>query len=135
MHNTHLQIRLVASPQEKREAVNFRQKHFFDRLKIQDPYCWALDEKDQLHWLLYDRDEVIGYAHMQIWPGHRAALRIIVIDEQARGHGIGKYLMDYCERALKEQGVMLLQTEAFLDAYLFYKMTPREEKQCSISFH
>ncbi len=34
---------------------------------------------------------------------------------------MGKYLMDYCEEALKRQGVKLLQTEASPNAYLFYK--------------
>src|SRR5579871_3534283 len=117
----HLQIRPMSSPKEKKEALDFRQKHFFDRLGIQDPYRWALDEKDHLHWLLYDGGNVIGYAHVQIWPDHRAALRIIVIDEQMRGHGMGKYLMDCCEHTLKEQGILLFQTEASPNAYLFYK--------------
>lgn len=115
------QARLVSSEKEKIAALDFRQKHFFDRLKIQDPYAWALDQKDHLHWLLYDGDEVIGYAHVQMWPDHRAALRIIVIDEQRRGQGMGKYLMDYCEEELKRRGVALFQTEASPNAYLFYK--------------
>ena len=119
--NSPLQIRLMSSEKEKQEALDFRQKHFFDRLGFQDPYAWALEQKDHLHWLLYDHDRVIGYAHVQIWPNHRAALRIIVIDEQVRGQGMGKYLMQACEQALKEQGVTLLQTEASLNAYLFYK--------------
>lgn len=115
------QARLVSSEKEKIAALDFRQKHFFDRLKIQDPYAWALDQKDHLHWLLYDGDEVIGYAHVQMWPNHRAALRIIVIDEQRRGQGMGKCLMDYCEEELKRRGVALFQTEASPNAYLFYK--------------
>jgi ribosomal protein S18 acetylase RimI-like enzyme len=119
--NTHLQIRLISTEKERKEALNFRQKHFFDRLGLQDPYAWALERKDQLHWLLYDNDRVIGYVHVQIWPNQRAALRIIVIDEQARGRGMGKYLMDSCEQALKQQGIILLQTEASPSAYLFYK--------------
>lgn len=56
-----------------------------------------------------------------MWPDHRAALRIIVIDEQRRGQGMGKCLMDYCEEELKRLGVALFQTEASPNAYLFYK--------------
>ena len=115
------QVRLISSEKEKNAALDFRQKHFFDRLNIQDPYAWALDQKDHLHWLLYNGNKVIGYAHVQMWPDHRAALRIIVIDEQKRGHGMGKCLMDYCEQELKQRGVTLLQTEASPNAYLFYK--------------
>lgn len=113
--------RLISSKKEKDAALDFRQKHFFDQLKIQDPYVWALDQKDHLHWLLYEGDEVIGYAHVQMWPDHRAALRIIVIDEQSRGQGMGKYLMDHCEQELKQRGVTLFQTEASPSTYLFYK--------------
>jgi spectinomycin phosphotransferase len=115
------QARLISSEKEKKAALDFRQKHFFDRLNIQDPYAWALDQKDHLHWLLYNGDQVIGYAHVQIWPAHRAALRIIVIDEQKRGYGMGKCLMAYCEEELKKKGITLLQTEASPNAYLFYK--------------
>lgn len=115
------QAHLISSKKEKDTALDFRQKHFFDRLNIQDPYTWALDKKDHLHWLLYDGDEVIGYAHVQMWPDHRAALRIIVIDEQRRGQGMGKCLMDHCEKELKQLGVTLFQTEASPNAYLFYK--------------
>lgn len=113
--------RLISSEKEKNAALEFRQKHFFDRMNIQDPYAWALDQKDHLHWLLYDGDKVIGYAHVQMWPDHRAALRIIVIDEQKRGHGMGKYLMEHCEQELKQRGATLFQTEASSNAYLFYK--------------
>ncbi len=119
MHN--LQVRLISSEKEKKEALDFRQKHFFNKLKIQDPYRWALNQEGHLHWLLYEGDRVIGYAHVQMWPEHRAALRIIVIDELRRGNGMGKYLMGCCELALKEQGVTLLQTEASPSAYPFYK--------------
>lgn len=113
--------RLICSKEEKRAALDFRQKHFFDRIKIQDPYAWALDHKDHLHWLLYDTDEVIGYAHVQMWPDHRGALRIIVVDEQKRGQGMGKCLMDHCELELKKLGVTLFQTEASPSAYPFYQ--------------
>lgn len=121
MNKIHLRVQLMLSQKEKEGALAFRQKHFFDRLGIQDPYRWALDQKDHFHWLLYDGDKVIGYVHVQNWPDHRAALRIIVIDEQVRRRGMGKYLMDYCEQKLKEWGVKLLLTEASPNAYLFYK--------------
>jgi len=114
-------VRLISSEREKKAALDFRQKHFFDQRGFKDPYTWTLNEKDHLHWLLYDGDKVIGYAHVQVWPEHRAALRIIVIDEQKRGSGMGKYLMDCCEGELRKQGIILLQTEASPNAYLFYK--------------
>ncbi len=83
-------VHLIYSEQEKKKALHFRQKEFFDQRGFKDPYAWSLDAKDHLHWLLYERDKVIGYAHVQIWPEHRAALRIIVIHEQNRIRGRGK---------------------------------------------
>ncbi len=120
-HLSGLRVCLVSSPKDKKDAIDFRQKHFFDPKGFDDPYRENLDKKDHLHWLLYDGDELIGYAHAENWSNHRAALRIIVIESQVRRRGMGKYLMDWCERKLKEQGVKLLQTEAHPDAYLFYK--------------
>lgn len=125
MHSTS--ILLISSKNEKKEALDFRQKHFFDRLGFQDPYRWTLDKNDHLHWLLYDGTNVIGYVHVQIWPGHRAALRIIVVDEKKRGQGMGELLMNHCEQALKEQGIIVLQTEASPSAYPFYKKLGYEE--------
>jgi GNAT superfamily N-acetyltransferase len=114
-------VRLVASEKEKTEARAFRQKHFFDHLGFEDPYAWTLERKDHLHWLLYEGDTLIGYAQVQLWPEHRAALRIIVIDEGWQKMGIGKYLMEYCEKELKNRKILLLQTEASPNAYAFYK--------------
>lgn len=122
-----MRVRLVASEREKKEAVDFRQKHFFDQLGFQDPYRWALEQKDHLHWLLYDGEKVVGYVHVQIWPGQRAALRIIVVDEKKRGQGMGELLMNHCEQALKDQGIKVLQTEASPSAYQFYKKLGYEE--------
>jgi RimJ/RimL family protein N-acetyltransferase/GNAT superfamily N-acetyltransferase len=114
-------VRMMTLPIERETAKRFRQKYFFDRVPVQDPYLWTFDHKDHLHFILYDGDEIVGYAHVQLWPDHRAAMRIIVIDEPARGHRLGTVLMKSCERALKNRGITLLQTEASPAAYHFYK--------------
>jgi pimeloyl-ACP methyl ester carboxylesterase/GNAT superfamily N-acetyltransferase len=114
-------VRVMSTHEEKEAATQFRQRYFFDRVPIKDPYLWTFDHKDHLHFILYKESDIVGYAHIQLWPDHRAALRIIVIDERVRGQGMGKYLMDFCEQALKAQGITLLQTEASPAAYSFYK--------------
>ena len=68
-------------------AKKLRQQYFFDPIGISDPYTWTFDHKDHVHFILYQGVEIIGYAHIQFWPGQRAALRIIVIDEDYRGEG------------------------------------------------
>jgi len=111
----------MSTLEEKEAATSMRQKYFFDHVPIKDPYLWTFSHKEHLHFILYNAREIVGYTHIQLWPNQRAALRIIVIDEQVRGQGMGKYLIDYCERALKEQGITLLQTEVSSNAYPFYK--------------
>ena len=71
-------------------AKKLREKYFFGPLGITDPYTWTFDHKDHVHLILYQGVEMIGYAHIQLWPDNRAALRIFVIDEPYRHHGFGR---------------------------------------------
>jgi GNAT superfamily N-acetyltransferase len=121
MANSKLNVHLCATDQEKNEARQFRQKHFFDRIPIQDPYVWTFDQAEHNHFALYKDDRMVGYAHIQHWPEQRTALRIIVIDEKERNQGYGSYLLKTCEQILKKQGIKLLQTEAAPDVIEFYK--------------
>jgi len=112
---------MISSQQERQAATVLRQKYFFDRVPIKDPYLWTFDHKDHLHFILCLGNEIVGYAHVQLWPGRRAAIRIIVIEEQFRGSGLGKRLLAFCEKVLKEQGVKMLHTESRPKTTSFYK--------------
>ncbi|MBX7067530.1 MAG: GNAT family N-acetyltransferase [Parachlamydiales bacterium] len=115
------QIRKMSLPIERQAAKEYRQKYFFDRAAIQDPYLWTFDHKEHLHFVIYQKNQIVGYAHVQLWPDKRAAMRIIVIDEKFRGAGLGRYLLSTIERILKEEGIRILQTESRPDTYFFYK--------------
>ncbi len=116
-----LKCKRCIAPQEKEEAKAFRQKHFFDSRSLQDPYVWTFNRGGHAHFALYQDDRMIGYAHIQYWPGSRAALRIIVVDEKQRNKGYGSYLLNCCEQILKEEGIKILHTESSPDAVEFYK--------------
>ncbi len=116
-----LSVRECTTPQEKEVAQRFRQKHFFDRISIKDPYVWTFSREGHSHFVLYKKGLVIGYAHIQYWPDHRTALRIIVIDETERKHGYGSFLLKFCEQKLTEEGIKILHTEAAPDVVEFYK--------------
>jgi len=64
---------------------------------------------------------MIGYAHIQFWPDHRAALRIFVVDEPYRHHGVGSQFLQLCERWLKKHGIHSLHDEARPDSVKFYR--------------
>lgn len=103
------------------EAVRqLRQKYFFDRVPISDPYTWTFQHEAHKHLVLYKGSEIIGYAHIQLWPEKRSALRIIVIDEPYRNNGIGSDFLQICERWLKERGILALHIQSSPEAYQFY---------------
>lgn len=116
-------IRLVkcAKNTEWDFAKKLRNKYFFDPLAIKDPYTWTFDHEEHVHFILYQGDTMTGYAHIQLWPEHRAALRIIVMDEPYRNHGLGSHFLQHCERWLKTQGIKSLHEEARPDAIKFYR--------------
>lgn len=103
------------------EAVRqLRQKYFFDRVPISDPYTWTFKHAEHVHFVLYKGSKIIGYAHIQLWSDKRSALRIIVIDEPFRRSGLGGDFLKMCERWLKEQGILKLQIQSSPEAYKFY---------------
>lgn len=102
-------------------AKQLRLKYFFEPQSIQDPYTWTFDHKDHVHFILYQGHTMVGYAHIQLWPDHRAALRILVIDEHYRYQGLGSELLHLCEKWLKNQGVQSLHDEARPSSIPFYR--------------
>lgn len=113
-------MRFCTHHDEWKAARNFRNKNFFDKIPMEDPYTWTFDHKDHVHLVLYKGTNIVGYAHIQFWPENRAALRIIVIDESLRGQGLGGQFLSLCERWLKQKGFTVLQTQASPKAYPFY---------------
>ena len=97
-----------------------RQKYFFDKVPMPDPYTWTFHHAGHVHLVLYKVNKIVGYAHIQLWPDKRSALRIIVIDELNRNSGIGSHFLKICERWLKEQGIKTLNIKSSPEAYPFY---------------
>jgi ribosomal protein S18 acetylase RimI-like enzyme len=106
---------------EWEKAKIFRQKYFFDKAGIVDPYTWTFDHADHVHFIIYMSTTIVGYAHIQLWPEKRAAMRIIVIDEPYRKRGFGDHLLMNCEKWLSAQAYKSLHIESSLSALAFYK--------------
>lgn len=118
---TRIRIMKCTHYAELEVAKRLRNKYFFDPLSIADPYSWTFNHPEHVHLVLYQGVEVIGYAHIQFWPEHRAALRIIVIDEKYRKHGLGSQFLQLCEEWLKSQGIKSLHDEARPNVVSFYR--------------
>jgi len=102
-------------------AKELRNRYFFDKIKISDPYEWTFEHQDHVHFVLYKGTEIIGYAHIQLWPHSRAAIRIIVIEQEHQHHGFGKQFLSWIETWLKSQRYQSLHTQASPDALRFYQ--------------
>ncbi|MBA3957131.1 MAG: GNAT family N-acetyltransferase [Parachlamydiaceae bacterium] len=102
-------------------AKKLREQYFFGPIGIADPYTWTFDHKDHLHVILYHGVEMIGYAHIQLWPNYRSALRILVIDQPYQQHGLGSKFLHLCERWLKKLGIRSLHDEARPSSVAFYR--------------
>lgn len=104
------------------DAAKFlRQKYFFDKVSIQDPYEWTFNHKEHMHFVLYKGVEIIGYAHIQLWPESRAAVRIIVVDERERNQGFGGQFLNWIEAWLRTKGYQCMHTESSPNALKFYR--------------
>ncbi len=102
-------------------AKALRQREFFDKHDLQDPYTWTFEHPNHVHLVLYKGVEIIGYAHLQRWPEGRVALRIIVIERPHRSKGFGRKFLEMIEKWLLTQDCKLLQTEASPSALPFYQ--------------
>ncbi len=105
---------------EWKAARYFRDKYFFTPHGIEDPYTWTFDHENHAHLLLYQGTEIIGYAHIQFWPDHRAALRIIVIDEDKRNRAAGSKFLAFIEKWIQRLDVKSLHTESRITSLKFY---------------
>lgn len=101
-------------------AKAFRQRYFFDKVPVADPYTWTFDHPSHVHFVFSRGVDIIGYAHIQKWKDARAALRIIVIDVAARRQGVGAEFLGLCEKWLRAQGVETLHVESSPEAHSFY---------------
>lgn len=100
-------------------AVRHLRQHYFFKSQA-DPYTWTFEHKDHIHLVFYKNADIIGYVHLQFWPEHRAALRIIVIDERYRNLGFGSQFLKLCERWLLHRGFKELFVQSSPKAYNFY---------------
>lgn len=113
-------IKKASDESDWRLVKDYRQKHFFDERKIEDPYQWTFRNVNHQHLLIYRDNHLLGYAHVQLWPLNRAALRIIVIDKNFRNKGIGSTILAQIENWLKNENYSRLHIESSPEALNFY---------------
>ncbi|GHT94355.1 hypothetical protein FACS1894122_10890 [Alphaproteobacteria bacterium] len=113
-----LRILKCLTDDERNAAKLFRKKYFS---KQKDPYFGTFDEQNHEHFILYKGTEIIGYAHIQLWPESRAALRIIVLLEESRRQNFGSHFLEIIEKWLKVHDYKSIHVESSEKAVNFYK--------------
>ncbi|MGQ3887827.1 GNAT family N-acetyltransferase [Legionella sp. CNM-1927-20] len=116
-----LRVVKALTPREWDKVRYFRQFYSFDAAGLSDPYTWTFEHNAHVHFVLCQGSDIIGYAHLQLWPHHRAALRIIVIDKPKRNHQYGSQFLALCEKWLKDQSYHSLHVESSPAALNFYR--------------
>lgn len=111
---------LCAHHYEWDSARHFRNKYFFGPNGVKDPYTWTFNHPDHAHLVLYKGIEIIGYAHIQFWPNHRVAIRIIVINEDKRNQHEGSKFLALIEKWIKSRGVKSIHAESRQSSLKFY---------------
>jgi ribosomal protein S18 acetylase RimI-like enzyme len=106
------------------DEVTVTKEHFIESGFGPDPVWWALVAENELA-------EVVGFAIYYIrystWKGQRLYLEDLIVNEEWRGHGIGKQLMDALVEEAKLKGFsgMLWQVLEWNEpAINFYKKYP-----------
>jgi GrpB-like predicted nucleotidyltransferase (UPF0157 family) len=120
-HYNRIRIMKCTHYVEWEAAKQYRNKYFFDPLSISDPYTWTFENPEHVHLVLYQGIDIMGYAHIQLWQDQRAALRILVIDENHRQQGLGSQFLQLCEQWLKRIGIKSLHDEARPNVVSFYR--------------
>lgn len=114
-------INFCAHDAEWEAAKKFRQTYFFDKVPLEDPYTWTFTHPDHVHLVFYQGRSIVGYAHIQLWPDQRAAIRIIVINESHRKQGLGRQFLMFLEKWLKSKNYKSVHTESSPEAVPFYR--------------
>lgn len=99
----------------------YRDTYFFRPENMEDPYTWTFDHEDHKHFVLYKGVDIIGYAHVQLWPGRRAAIRMIAIAAEKRGNSYGTTLMGLLEKWLRVKGYHSVHIESAPEVIEFYE--------------
>lgn len=93
---------------------------FFEPQDLEDPYPWTFHHEEHAHLILYQGAEIMGYAHIQFWPNGRAAIRIIVVDENQRNQSLGSQFLALIGQWLKASGINSIHAESRESSLRFY---------------
>jgi len=105
-----------------------REKYFYENHKKFDPYKNLFNDPVHVHLVVLKKTDIIGYAHIQLYPDSRAVIHFIFIDENKRKQNFGSELLTFIEKWLRSRGYKSLYskispiTSRFFEKYGFSDM-------------
>jgi predicted GNAT family N-acyltransferase len=119
--------KLVASDRELKEAIEVRKKVFVEEQGV--PEDMELDGLDSqaLHMVVKDGERVIGTARVMFLPDRQAKIERMAILKPVRRKGIGRGIISFLNKELKNKQVKQVILHSQYSAVGFYKSCGFEE--------
>lgn len=96
---------MVCTPKEKEMMKYLRNQS----ANIKDPY--NLESKNQIHFVYYKENIIIGYAYIKLVKNKRAIIKIITIDHKLKENRYRKELLELCKKWVVDQGYISLELD------------------------
>lgn len=115
-----MQVKIVATSEEKNHAYLIRRKVFIEEQHV--PESEEIDEFENAatHFVLYDEEIPVGAGRLRLIDGIGKVERICVLSSERGKHG-GKYLMGKIEEHARKQNIQKTKLNAQTHAEEFYK--------------
>lgn len=86
---------------------------------------------NHFHYVIYDKDLLVGMLHLDLWTKEVGILRVIAIDAPYQGRALGKAIMAFVEHWFHDKNVKQIKMHAVLNAEGFYRKLGYKE----VEFH
>jgi N-acetylglutamate synthase-like GNAT family acetyltransferase len=126
-------IKLLSGNELSLKAVLTKNEWFdYHRIKITERFRYfgeinyssndpVYSNPNHLHYVLYQKDNIIGALHIEKCTIDTVILRLIAIDGNYKNHGYGSVLLKQAEEMLKDQGYKKIFLHANPEALSFYQ--------------
>jgi len=114
--------KLVTGDAELQQAFEVRRQVFVREQGISEDLVFDEHDKEALHMVVKDGQEVIGSARVQFLTDNQAKLERMAVLKRYRRKGIGKEMLLFLDTVWKDKQVQQVIVHAQLEVVPFYKL-------------
>ena len=123
----NLNCRLVSDEREMKTAFQVRRRVFVDEQGVSENLVFDGCDREAMHMVVEDGEEIIGTARIRFLPDNQAKLERMAVLASFRGKGIGRMVISFLDQELRNRQVEQLVLHAQYEAVAFYKSCGFEE--------